>query len=391
MKNILLCLFLLITTCFSDVLSTDGKIRFDTEADGQPEMTLNSTGLSIGALLPSSNLNVNGNAIISEQLFVGGSSGSSTLNVNGTIGFGFQTISSNTTLGDSSIVLVDSSSDNITITLPYAGNVSGRQYQIKKISTSNSIWVSGGGNLIDDTSPIELSESNNLASVKLISDGMQWYQLEEIDVNESVAQSNLLGWWKFDEVSGNVASDSNGRNLYATIINGGTFSSNGITAKFKNGLVFDGVDDYVSTEDDSSFNLIQEFSVSCWIKTNEGTDNYIFTKNNGNSLYLRVSASKVKFWISTSSAVWTTGTKNVDDNEWHHIVVMRRGDLKLIYVDGLEDASAAATGNNSTGGAIGFRIGCRDVNYFQGIIDDFRVFDKALTPAEVLALYNQGQ
>ncbi len=123
MKNILTALFLLSSTCFCDVLSTDGKIRFDTRMDGQAEMTLNSTGLGIGVLLPSSNLHVNGNAIISEQLFVGGSSGSSNLNVIGTIGYGVQTVSSNATLGDSSVVLVDSSSDNITLTLPYAGNV----------------------------------------------------------------------------------------------------------------------------------------------------------------------------------------------------------------------------------------------------------------------------
>jgi hypothetical protein len=82
MKNILTALFLLSSACFCDVLSTDGKIRFDIQSDGQAEMTLNSTGLGI-LTLPSSNLHVNGNAIISEQLYVGGSSGSSNLNVNG--------------------------------------------------------------------------------------------------------------------------------------------------------------------------------------------------------------------------------------------------------------------------------------------------------------------
>lgn len=59
MKYAILSFLLLGATCFCDVLSNQGKIDFSTRADGQPEMTLNSTGLGVG-VSPSSNLHVKG-------------------------------------------------------------------------------------------------------------------------------------------------------------------------------------------------------------------------------------------------------------------------------------------------------------------------------------------
>ena len=109
---------------------------------------------------------MNGNAIISEQLFVGGSSGSSNLNVNGTIGYGFQTVTSSTTLSGNSIVLVDSSAGNITLSLPEASSYSGRKYTIKKTSPLNRISIRDGG-FIDNFSDVSLSV-NNMGSLSVI-------------------------------------------------------------------------------------------------------------------------------------------------------------------------------------------------------------------------------
>ena len=99
MKLFICLLFLFSSSCFGDILSTTGEIQFKTSENGPVDMTLNSTGLGVG-VTPSANLHVLGNAIVSDQLFVGSSDGSSNLNINGTIGFGVQSVSSNTTLTD---------------------------------------------------------------------------------------------------------------------------------------------------------------------------------------------------------------------------------------------------------------------------------------------------
>ena len=99
------------------VYSTTGSIDFDTNIDNQAEMHLNATGLGISAQ-PSANLHVGGNALVSEQLFIGGDSGSSNLNIHGSRAFIPSTISSNTILSNSTLVFVDSSAGNLVVTLP---------------------------------------------------------------------------------------------------------------------------------------------------------------------------------------------------------------------------------------------------------------------------------
>lgn len=153
-------------------------------------MSLNSTGLGIG-VMPSTTLHVNGNAMVSKQLFVGESSGSSNLYVNGTMGFGVQTVYAHATLGDSSVVFVNSSSNNIVVTLPSAGSVSGRIYTIKKTSSNNVVQLLGDGNLIDSSNYFTLS-SGNIGAIKVISNGSNWYILEKGDSVMTLPETYMI-------------------------------------------------------------------------------------------------------------------------------------------------------------------------------------------------------
>lgn len=397
MTRIFIALCFLTSVVMADVKSTTGQIKFDTQMDNQAEMTLNGTGLGIG-VTPSSNLHVNGNAIISDQLFVGGSSGSSNLNVNGTLGYGLQTVSSNTTLGDSSIVLVDSSSDNITITLPYAGNVTGRQYQIKKIATTNSVWISGGGNLIDDTSPVELPESSNLASVKLISDGSQWYKIDQKDVSETVAADNLVGWWKLDETIGITANDSSGRENHGVLNNGLTFSGCVISGKIGNALSFDGSDDVIVTPSSSIYDMSNSnLSIALWVNSSAtfGTERMLFE----HSIWSAADTYQLTATNDTTLRFAAVGLGTFDysidftDGNWHFIVAVfdTVNNIKSLYYDGVLSNAASETGNIGSGNNPIY-IGARGdgSKQFPGDIDDVRLYNRVLTSSEVEALYNQG-
>jgi hypothetical protein len=392
MTRLFIILLILMSSLMADVKSTTGQIKFDTQSDNQSEMTLNGTGLGIG-VTPSANLHVKGNAIISSKVFVGGSSGSSNLNVNGTLGYGFQTVSSNTFIGESSIVLVDSSSDNITITLPYAGNVAGRQYQIKKISTSNSVWVSGGGNLIDDTSPIELPESSNLASVKLISDGSQWYKIVQKDLSETVASDNLIGWWKLDEVSGITAEDASGENNDG-ILTSATFSSNSTLGKVKNALSFDGVDDRIRA-DSSNFGMAKNFTVMAWVFDSDSDVGNIISNgspwdyrmyiHSSNKLYAQVS-------LDDTSSGYFSSNGTIPSEEWAHVAFMFDGSTIKIYINGSLDKSSSHVGEVQTPNNNTVYLGTYGSGeYFQGNIDDARIYNRVLTSSEIQAIYNQGQ
>lgn len=226
--KILFFLLIFASISHSDVISTTGVINFETNGQ-QTQMTLNSTGLGIGTSNPSSKLQVNGNTLISQSLGIGGTA-SSNLSIQGTIGFGLMTISDNQTLNSSSYNLIDSSSGNIIIELPYAGNVTGRTYTIKKISPQYDVTLKGGGNYIDLVEQVLITESNQLVSgMTLMSDGKQWRVLSQPEtgvtfINPYSPSDNTLALW-FDAAdsssimlnSGNVSqwNDKSGNDDHA--------------------------------------------------------------------------------------------------------------------------------------------------------------------------------
>ncbi|MEP1779729.1 LamG-like jellyroll fold domain-containing protein [Reichenbachiella sp.] len=83
-----------------------------------------------------------------------------------------------------------------------------------------------------------------------------------------------------------------------------------------------------------------------------------------------------------------TGLTTVNDGEWHHVAYTFDGDVVKIYVDGVEDISVAGntldTGNTGeTDVNIGSQLG---TSLYVGDMDDVRIFDVVLTPAEVKTL-----
>ena len=396
MNKILFFILLLCSVTFAEIKSTKGNISFDVQLDGVPEMTLNSTGLGIG-VTPSVNLHVAGHAIISNQLSIGGSSGSSNLNVTGSIGYGVQIVSSNTTLSNNSFVLVDSSSANITLILPYAGNVNGRIYIIKKSSLLNSVWLSGAGNLIEDTSPIELSSSSSvLPSVEVQSNGSQWYCVSSYNLSATVAAGNLVGWWKLDEMSGSTLYDSSGFNNHGVAVNMGTLSGCSIISPIKTGINFDGVDDYIEVPDSSDYKS-NIFTYMAWVYPTTTSDkNHQMVLSKGqipHSIYLSVGGLQVHLYHEGPST-WLDGTTAIPLNQWSHVVGSWDGVTRKIYLNGILDGSVADATTTAYENATPLRIGLRSDGLnskFNGSIDDARIYNRALTPSEIQVIYQQGR
>jgi hypothetical protein len=257
MKIPFLMLICALSCSYADVKSIDGVILFDVDSNQTAEMTLNETGLGVG-VTPSTNLHVEGNAMVSDQLFIGGLSGASNLNIHGSIGMSVQLVSANVTLDQNTTVLVNSSSDNVVLTLPYAGNVSGRIYTIKKTTLENSVQVRGGGNFIDDFSTYELS-SGNMDSFKVISNGNHWYILSETDGVSSVlwtpADTATALWLDASDTTTVLAgasdnvyqwSDKSGNDLHATQDTAGSQPTT--NSRTLNGInVLDFASDYLIT------------------------------------------------------------------------------------------------------------------------------------------------
>ena len=162
-------------------------------------------------------------------------------------------------------------------------------------------------------------------------------------------------------------------------------------------LSFDGSDDYV----DLGTNLLSgsgDFSITLWVQTT-GTDQVIIQQRNGGfngEHQLRINENgNPNFWTYSDGWQWSaTAVETINDDAWHHIVVVQDATLGggRIYVDGSESASSSGGLVNLNGGIHSY-LGAdmRDhVEYFAGNIDDVSLFTSALTASDVSALFTAG-
>ena len=160
---------------FAQVASTSGELDFLLGSN--TIATLNAQGFGIGVGTPTANLHVQGNAVIDHSLAIGTASAQANLHLQGSMSMSFTSLAANATLGEwgsDSVVFANTSNGNLTLNLPYAGNVSGRIISVKKTSSLYSLYLTGGGNDIDGFGTVEFAPDSNLAAAELMSIGPQW-------------------------------------------------------------------------------------------------------------------------------------------------------------------------------------------------------------------------
>ena len=194
----------------ADIKSTNGTIKFDVNLDNSEEATLNQTGLGIG-ITPSANLHINGNANITQSLTLGTTiTSNSNLYISGTVGVSFETSSSNISIaenGTSSLIFLDNSNANLSVSLPFAGNLSGRQYTLKTNSNSFHAIISGGNVNIDQKPFIKLS---NFGSCTLMSDGTEWFVIDANSLTEAWTPALTSSFLWIDASESSSITTSNG-------------------------------------------------------------------------------------------------------------------------------------------------------------------------------------
>ena len=392
----------MVSPLWGDVRGTTGDIRMDANSDGAPEAVLTSTGLGIGTTTPSTNLHVLGNAILTNgNVGIGTVTPMSSLEINGSMGCSAQTITGNVTGPANTILLTNTSSSNIQVDLPYAGNVAGRMYYIKKTSNSYSLYVGGGGNFIDNDSSLTLTSANaGYPYVSVISDGRQWYTHSQSTsgLSSGIAGSNLIAWWKFDETSGNTAADSSSYGYHGTLTGNIAAGSGWTGGKVGGALQFNGSNDYVNMPNDTNFDT-SERTVCLWFNQNSltsaGTSQYMFSSGTGspNRFYMKVDNDDQRCQVGNSGPGEVYVRDVVSAGVWYHVALTytldASGNTARVYFNG-GSSSNTASGFNLSGASnvtVGsFRDGSS--NWFNGKVDDVRVYNRALSADEIKAIYD---
>ena len=164
-------------------------------------------------------------------------------------------------------------------------------------------------------------------------------------------------------------------------------------------LKFDGVNDFVNCGNDVSLNPTDAVTVECWFKldiASEGETSYIPIIRRNNTYLLRAdkgtSGNKFSFFIYDGTD-WEPGAYSVSQfafGVWYHIVGTYDGQHVKIYVNGKLKGLSARTGAmplNENNTVVGFW----DDWYFSGLIDEVRVYNRALLAEEIKNLYFAGK
>ena len=219
--------------------------------------------------------------------------------------------------------------------------------------------------------------------------------------NDLYINDGLVGYWTFDETSGTTAADSSGYGNDGTH-NGPTISSTVPSLSFDTdrSLSFDG-NDYVRVSDSPELNSTS-WTLSAWIKTSSTGLGRIINKPNTNSggnfrflIFINGGKAFTEFNNSAGAGVQAAGTTTISDNQWHHIAAVfdDAGNSLAIYVDGNADATTATTETprSSTGDAFMGWFSDGFGQFYSGLLDDARIYDRALSSTEIGRLADGDQ
>lgn len=209
---------------------------------------------------------------------------------------------------------------------------------------------------------------------------------------------SLVAHWTFDEGAGSTAYDSAGSND-GTVV-GATWT----TGKIGGALEFDGVNDYINMGNDNSLKPDLPVSITAWVKLDvQGHTHLIVGLDDRTTAYYGIwfavgSSNKLSIsygdgGIKTISSRRTKkGTTELLPGIWYHVATVVKGATDMdLYINGVDDGGAyEGTGGTlaySADGDVYVGVLTGDNSYYDGLIDDVRIYDYALDADEIAELY----
>lgn len=204
---------------------------------------------------------------------------------------------------------------------------------------------------------------------------------------------NLAGWWKLDEVSGKTAADSSKHNRKGTLKEGMSFEKDSASGRVGKALKFGRGDGYVQITKYKGVTGTRARTVAAWIKTTESNGEILSWGSDDYGKMWRFGFIRGSIGV-TPNGGYLYINEETDDDEWHHVAAVveeaelpnLHDDVKL-YKDGepaeIHDIGLLDLWPIDTGSDLDVRIG----RGFKGLIDDVRIYDRALSEDEVNALF----
>ncbi|MBI2609935.1 LamG domain-containing protein [Candidatus Giovannonibacteria bacterium] len=249
-----------------------------------------------------------------------------------------------------------------------------------------SVWTTtdpGKGVGLVSGNEIKISLTGNVTSGSQMKIASAGGELSGGGGGGPVNTTDLVSNWKFDGGTGDSAGTNNG-----TLMNGAKIIDDGKVGK---AVFFDGSDDHVSIPNAASL-MLDKYTISFWFRPvgnineydsyshvflGKGSNNTLGTANRDGRFEIRGPLPRAY----SSSANWISGT-------WYFATLSFDGSLHRLYINGKEEGSAAgsysllANDNKLTIGG-----DPQLFSWFNGAIDEVKIHNRALSAAEISALY----
>ena len=199
--------------------------------------------------------------------------------------------------------------------------------------------------------------------------------------------TGLVAAYAFNEASGITTADISGNNNTGTLTNGPTRTAAG---KFGAAVSFDGVNDHVLVPASASLNLTTAMTLEAWVNPSVTLSSWkAILQKEQDAYFLTASSDQNQpasgFTLSTGACCTITkATAALVPNTWTHVAATYDGTQLRMYINGMPVSSTPDTGTIQTT-TTPLRIGGNTYGseFFQGLIDEVRIYNRALTQAEI--------
>ncbi len=215
--------------------------------------------------------------------------------------------------------------------------------------------------------------------------------------------SGVLAHLPFDEGTGTTARDRSGNGHAGTLLNGATWT----TGTLSYAVGFDGINDYV---DVGAFDVPGgAITLTAWFNSSDlantpSSDGRIISKAMGTteaehywmlSTIKSAADTRLRFRLKAGATTTTLVASSGDltEGSWFHAAAVYDGETMKLYLDGVAVGSMPKTGSIAQSAAVPVWIGGNPadptIRPWKGAIDDVRIYKRALSAGEVLALFGQ--
>ncbi len=207
-------------------------------------------------------------------------------------------------------------------------------------------------------------------------------------VSKQYLDDGLIAYYPFNGNAADESGNGNDGTVYGATLTKDRFNNDNSAYKF------DGNNDYIVINHSDMLNFNHEISISFWVKFETNAPYYfpyhIIEKYDAWGLGQR--EHDVNWGVTTENGYANVWAKNFDFNKFYHFVMTYDGSLIKTFANGRLVASAKASGllnTNNNNVYIG-RYNFGGDYFFDGTLDDFRIYDRALSDAEIVNLFHEN-